>query len=498
MTMDYVIGLDIGTTGVKCAAIDKFGTLLFEGLRTHDAINLVPGFAEGDPDIWWDESLGLLSEVVSTLGKEGVSGIGVSGMVPTLILVDSNGKAIRPSIQMNDCRAVREIEELKDLIDEDEYFQRSGNMINQQVIFPKYLWLQRNEPENLSRAEYIMGSYNYITFKLTGVPGLELNWALESGMWSLQDNQWIPEILDSVGFEDSLLSPVYSPTDIVGRVTGEVSDITGLPQGTPVIAGSADHIASALAAGMNREGDLLLKFGGGADILVVSDRPVTDKRLFIDYHDVPGMYIVNGCMASSGSVIKWFSEDISGTDYSVLSRMAEKSPPGSKGLITLPYFLGEKTPIFDIRARGTILGLTLSHNKGDIFRSLLESVAFGFRHHLEVMEEMGIVPGRVFMTNGGSRNKLWRSITADVVGHDAVYLEKHTGSSLGAAFLVGIATGVYHSWDQIGSFMQDKVIVKSDPENHRLYSKYFQIYKDLYRNNRELFSDLFELENQMS
>ncbi len=351
MTMDYVIGLDIGTTGVKCAAIDRFGNLLFEGLRTHDAINLFPGFAEGDPDIWWDESLELLSEVVATLGKEGVSGIGVSGMVPTLILIDSNGKAIRPSIQMNDCRAVREIEELKDLIDEDEYFQRSGNMINQQVIFPKYLWLQRNEPENLSRAKYIMGSYNYITFKLTGVPGLELNWALESGMWSLQDDQWIPEILDSVGFEDSLLSPVYSPTDIVGRVTGEVSNITGLPKGTPVIAGSADHIASALAAGMNRVGDLLLKFGGGADILVVSDRPVTDKRLFIDYHDVPGMYIVNGCMASSGSVIKWFSEDISGTDYSVLSRMAEKSPPGSKGLITLPYFLGEKTPIFDIRAR---------------------------------------------------------------------------------------------------------------------------------------------------
>lgn len=498
MTMDYVIGLDIGTTGVKCAAIDRFGNLLFEGLRTHDAINLFPGFAEGDPDIWWDESLELLSEVVATLGKEGVSGIGVSGMVPTLILIDSNGKAIRPSIQMNDCRAVREIEELKDLIDEDEYFQRSGNMINQQVIFPKYLWLQRNEPENLSRAKYIMGSYNYITFKLTGVPGLELNWALESGMWSLQDDQWIPEILDSVGFEDSLLSPVYSPTDIVGRVTGEVSNITGLPKGTPVIAGSADHIASALAAGMNRVGDLLLKFGGGADILVVSDRPVTDKRLFIDYHDVPGMYIVNGCMASSGSVIKWFSEDISGTDYSVLSRMAEKSPPGSKGLITLPYFLGEKTPIFDIRARGTILGLTLSHNKGDIFRSLLESVAFGFRHHLEVMEEMGIVPGRVFMTNGGSRNKLWRSITADVVGHDAVYLEKHTGSSLGAAFLAGIATGVYHSWDQIGSFMQDKVIVKSDPMNHRLYSRYFQIYKDLYRNNRKSFSDLFELENQIS
>jgi xylulokinase len=199
-------------------------------------------------------------------------------------------------------------------------------------------------------------------------------------------------------------------------------------------------------------------------------------------------------MASSGSVVKWFSRDISGTDYSELTRMAEKSPPGSRGLITLPYFLGEKTPIFDIKARGTILGLTLSHNKGDIFRSLLESVAFGFRHHLEVIEEIGIVPGRVFMTNGGSRNELWRSITADVVGHDAVYLEKHTGSSLGAAFLAGIATGVYHSWDEIGSFMQDKVVVKSDPANHELYSRYYQIYRDLYTNNIGLFSELFEIE----
>lgn len=495
MIMGYVIGLDIGTTGVKCAAIDRFGALVFEGVRTHDSINHTPGFAEGDPDLWWSESTDLLREAVSCLGKAGVRGIGVSGMVPTLILVDKGGNAIRPSIQMNDCRAVKEIEELKEFINEEKYFRLSGNMVNQQVIFPKYLWLQRNEPENLDKAEYIMGSYNYITYKITGIPSLELNWALESGMWSLEGEQWIPGILDNVGLKDSLLSPVYKPTDVVGGVTRGVSDITGLPEGTPVIAGSADHIASALAAGMNREGDLLLKFGGGADILAVSGRPVTDKRLFIDYHDVPGMYIVNGCMASSGSVVKWFSRDISGTDYSDLTRMAEKSPPGSRGLITLPYFLGEKTPIFDMKARGTIMGLTLSHNKGDIFRSLLESVAFGFKHHLEVMKEMKIVPGRVFMTNGGSRNELWRQITADVVGQDAVYLQKHTGSSLGAAFLAGIATGVYHSWDQIGTFMQDKVVVKSNPANHELYSRYFKIYRDLYNNNKGLFSELFEIEN---
>jgi len=493
--MKSVIGLDIGTTGVKCAVIDESGNILYEGIRTHNAINTFPGFAEGDPDIWWRESIELLREVVSTLGKEDISGIGVSGMVPTLILVDSSGDAIRPSIQMNDCRAVREIEELKDLIDEDKYFQQSGNMINQQVIFPKYLWLQRNEPEHLSRSKLIMGSYNYITYKITGVATLELNWALESGMWSLEDKCWIPEICDSVGLTIELLPPVYFPTDIVGNVTKEIAELTGLKEGTPVIAGSADHIASALAAGMNKAGDLLLKFGGGADILVVSEKLVTDKRLFIDYHDIPNMYILNGCMASSGSVVKWFSEDISGTDYSELTLMAKQSPPGSNGLITLPYFLGEKTPIFDVKARGTIFGLSLSHNKGDIFRSLLESVAFGFRHHLEVIEEMGINPGRVFMTNGGSRNELWRSITADVVGHDAVYLEKHTGSSLGAAFLSGIATGLYSSWDQIGSFMQDKVVVKSNPLNHGLYSKYFQIYKNLYDNNSNLFSELFDLQN---
>ena len=218
-------------------------------------------------------------------------------------------------------------------------------------------------------------------------------------------------------------------------VTGEAAGHTGLAEGTPVVAGSADHIASAFSAGVKSPGDLLVKLGGAGDILYDLDRLVVDPRLFLDYHVIPGKYLINGCMAASGSIIKWFRTHLApDSDYSALDAEGAVLPCGSEGLVLLPYFLGEKTPINDPLARGVLFGLTLSHTRGHVYRAILEGIAYGFRHHLEVLAERNLRANKARVTNGGARSALWKQVTADVVGIPLEEVAHHPGSSLGSGF----------------------------------------------------------------
>lgn len=490
---DLALGIDIGTTSVKVIVISKDCKIVREISKPHDLISTQPGFAEEDPANWWQSVLAILKELSKEGLGERIASIGVTGMVPTLILVDEDLNAIRFSIQQNDARSTDEIEELRAVVDEKKYFAETANTLNQQVIFPKYLWLKKHEPENVKKARWIMGSYDFISTKLTGAPHTEINWALESGMWYVQEKKWDTDIVKTVDMPERILPRVYEPAEVVGATTEALQSETGLPAGIPVVAGSADHIASSLAVGLSRQGDLLLKFGGAGDIMFVSDTLKMDRRLFLDYHDIPCRYVLNGCMASSGSLVKWYMNLLHETSYDELRRQAEESGVGSQGLITLPYFLGEKTPIFNTKARGIIFGLDLHHNRGDIFRSIMESVVFGFMHHIEVLRESGHEIKRVFISDGGARDPLWRKITADAVGMDVQYITDNPGSSLGAAFIAGVSAGLFQDWDEIDKFLSHAITVKADPENHELYLKYYKLYRKLYETLKPLYEELYTL-----
>lgn len=490
---DLALGIDIGTTSVKVLLISKDGKVLFETSKAHDLVSSEPGFAEEDPNVWWDSVKLILKELCEKNLSDRIAAIGVTGMVPTLILVDEKLNAIRNSIQQNDARTTKEIEELKQVVDEDKYFAATANTLNQQIIFPKYLWLKKHEPENIKKARWIMGSYDYISTKLTGNPHVEYNWALESGMWLVKEKKWHKDILKTADMDESILPTVFEPTQVVGDTTEALKNETGFPDGIPVVAGSADHIASSLAVGLKDEGDLLLKFGGAGDIMFVTNSLMMDRRLFLDYHDIPSKYVLNGCMASSGSLIKWYMKLLKENSYDELDKLAEESGIGSQGLVTLPYFLGEKTPIFDTKARGLIFGLDLHHNRGDIFRSIMESVVFGFKHHIEVLNESGFEIKRVFISDGGARDPLWRKITADAVGVDIKYITDNPGSSLGAAFIAGYSSGIFTDWDEIDKFLTKSEITVADKENNLKYEKYYQLYRKLYTTLKPLYEELYTI-----
>lgn len=487
---DYLLGIDIGTTATKGILCDLEGHIVAEAEAPATLCSPQAGWAEEDAEAWW----GNLPRVVqSCLTQSGISSsaiaaVGVSGMVPTIVLLDQEGHVLRPSIQQNDARSFQEIADFQAVLNEQEILQRTGSAITQQSIGPKLLWLRRHEPQVMERAHHVMGSYDFIVYRLTGVFSIERNWALESGLFDLHREDWDDAILALATIDRTWLAPVHWPADVVGRVTRAAASFTGLAEGTPVVAGSADHIASAFSAGLKKQGDLLVKLGGAGDMLYCLEQLTVDPRLFLDYHVIPGKFLLNGCMAASGSIIKWFRHQFAPqVDYADLDREAAEVPPGAEGLIVLPYFLGEKTPIFDPLARGLFLGLTLTHRRAHLYRAILEGISFGFYHHLQVLAERGLTATKARVTNGGARSMLWKQITADVLGVPLEQIARHPGSSLGAAFIAGKGIGAFQAWDEIERYIVIEAVTWPNPEHHQHYRRLFDLYREAYERLKPLF-----------
>jgi xylulokinase len=510
-----LLGVDIGTTETKAVLVDTEGGVVAEAAREATLHSEHPNWAEADPAQWWDNVCAIIHELVAAAGARAVAGnpadpgeaagsivgVGVSGMVPAMVLLDADGGVIRRSIQQNDARTGEEIDELRRAYDPARFFALTGGSINQQVVAPKSRWLLRHEPAAMARLHTLFGSYDYVTHLLTGERGVDRNWALESGLYDLRSESWSDELVSLAGLEPTHLPRVRASHEVVGAVTASAAAATGLAVGTPVVAGAADHVASAFATTAYESGDLVIKFGGAGDILYSLDRLVTDPRLFIDYHLVPGKYYLNGCMATSGSLLKWFVRGFCGDDvreaaragmdaYAYLDAQAARIPAGSDGLVVLPYFLGEKTPLHDPDARGTILGLGLHHTRHHLYRAVLEAVAYGFRHHVDVLAERGLAIRRVLASDGGARSDLWLQIAADVLGQTVQRVAGHPGSSLGAAVAAGVGTGVLPDWQAVERYVVPSTRFEPDAVRGAVYDQRYGVYREAYERLQGLFPRL--------
>jgi xylulokinase len=489
--MALTLGIDVGTTSTVGILIDGEGRTLALAQRPVELYSERPGWAEEDPGQWWDNTCALTGELLAKAGRNAaeIAAVGVTGMLPAVVLLDADGRLLRRSIQQSDGRTGREVAELAAEVDAAAFVRRTGNGINQQLVAPKLRWLERHEPEVFGRIATVFGSYDYINWRLIGARVVEHNWALESGFLDLASGQIDPELVALGHIDPAPLPPVKPPHEVIGEVTRAAASTTGLAAGTPVVAGCADHVASAFVAGIRRDGDLLIKFGGAGDILLATDRPKPDPRLFLDYHLVPGLFLPNGCMACSGAVLNWIVREMVGrvdaeipaeTPHARLDRLAADLPAGAEGLILLPYFLGEKTPLHDPYARGTLVGLGLHHTTGHIWRAALEAVAFGFRHHVEVFEELGQSVRRVVASDGGAKSRVWIQIAADVLGHPIELLAGHPGSCLGAAYVAGVAVGSFNGWDEIAQYVRPAGVVAPNPANRDRYARHYGLYRELY------------------
>ena len=479
-----ILGLDIGTTACKGLLLAPAGTVLAEASAPQPQFAPQPGWAEADADAWWGNARAVTRDLLAQAPHAQVRGVGVAGMLPALLLLDERGTPLRRSIQQNDARTGAQIAAMSAATDEAAFLARTGSPISQQSIGPRVRWLREHEPDLMARVAHLCGSYDYVTFRLTGALGIERNWALESGLYDLRTADWADDLLALGAVERRWLPTLRWPTDLVGTVTPEAAAATGLPAGTPVCAGSADHIASALATGCLDEGDLLLKIGGSADTLYPAARGEPHPQLFLDYHDAPGRFVLNGCMASGGSLLGWFvaqfCRDVPGPNpYATLDAEVAAIPPGCDGLTLLPYVLGEKTPIFDPAARGVLSGLTLAHTRAHVYRAILESFAYGFRHHLDVLRDAGHTPRRALISDGGARSPLWRQIVADTLGLAVTHCDHPSGGALGAALVAGVAVGAW-DWSMARTVAQPRGTAIPDPATAPAYATAYRAYRDLY------------------
>jgi len=481
----FTIGLDIGTTstiGILIELPNRVAALASRPATLHAPH---PGWAEADPRQWWANVCAICRELLAAepRARTALAGIGVAGMLPALVLLDAAGRPLRPSIQQSDARCDAELAALIARTDTARFLALAGNGLNQQVAAPKLHWLARHEPDVLRGTKTLLGSYDYVSYRLTGVLGTERNWALEAGFLDLHTGLVADELLHVAGIPPSLLPTVRHGHAILGEVTAEAAEETGLPPGVPVIAGSADHIASAYAAGLVAEGDVLLKFGGSADILMASTRAQPDHRLYLDYHSIPGLYVPNGCMASGGSMLNWLACILApGEDkaHQRLDLLAERLPPGSDGVVVLPYPLGEKSPLHDPLARATISGLSLNHTAGHIWRATLESVGYALRHHAEVFREVGHPIHRLLASDGGAKSLVWMQIMADIFAMPVRVLTDHPGSCLGAAWLAAIGTGASTDWHGVTNFVGAGRVLQPNIKNSARYDAGYARFRSLY------------------
>jgi xylulokinase len=487
-----VIGIDIGTTSTIAVAVELSGRTIASATRPSRLSSPCPGFAEADPEEWWSNATQVLRDVIAKLPAERIlGGVCVTGMLPAVILLDDEGRILRPSIQQSDARCAPEVDALREELDEASFLARTGQGLTQQLVAPKLRWIRTHEPDVYRRIAHILGSYDFINMRLTGRLTVERNWALEAGFVDLADHRAAPDLVALSGLPFSVLPELVRAHDVIGAVTAEAARATGLPEGLPVFGGAADHIASALAAGLTQPGDVLLKFGGAGDIIAIAGQPEPDRRLFLDYHLIPGLYAPNGCMASSGSFLRWLAQMIGGSEgdgvLAELDREAATVPAGAGGVRILPYFLGEKTPIHDPLARGTITGLSLGHTRGHIWRAALEAIACGFRHHLEVLEETDRPVGRVFASDGGSKSLIWMQIVADICGRPVQVLAEAFGSSVGAAWVAAAGAGLV-SWDDVSKATTIGAVLEPSAESMSANSAIYGEYRDLYETLKPYFA----------
>jgi xylulokinase len=482
-----VLGIDAGTTSTKVVLADPLTADPLTAVVAQASAPAVlssphPGWAQAETAQWWENVCLLIPRVLREAGvtPADVAAVAATGMVPAVIPADAAGRPLRPAILQNDTRAKDEVLELAAALPGLDFTALTGSALTQQSVAPTLLWLARHEAEVWARTATVLGSYDWIAVALGARPHVERNWAIESGLYALSDGSFLDPVLDRLdraGIDRGVLPPVVDPGTVVGEVSAAAAAATGLRTGTLIVAGGADHVLSAYAAGLSSPGDWLVKLGGAGDILVVTGGVFVDERLYLDAHPRQGLWLPNGCMATSGSLIRWFQSVSGGTPVAELEAEAAVAAPAE--LICLPYFLGEKSPLHDPDLRGAFLGLHLGHTRGDLYRSILEGIAYGFRQHAQIFAERGVlVKETARVSNGGSKSRVWKQILADALGVALEPILDHPGAALGAALAAGVGSGLLADWAAAGDLVTIGDPIEPDTSLKDRYAEAYQVYLD--------------------
>ena len=496
--MRHYLGIDIGTFESKGVLVDERGDIIASAAKPHKMIVPQPGWAEHRPrEDWWEDFTFISKKLIADSGvaPPSIRAVGSSAIGPCMLPVDSNGVPLMNAVLYGvDARAVKEIAELTERIGEQVLLDRCGNALTSQSVGPKILWLKRNAAEIFARTHKILTSTSYLVHRLTGRFVIDHYTAANSSPFYLADERAWSDALapDIISLEQ--LPDLAWTTDIAGHVTMRAAAETGLAEGTPVIVGTVDAAAEALSVGVLEKGDMMLMYGSTIFIIMIAETRVRDPRLWYAPWLFPNQHASMSGLATSGTLTHWFRDQFAREleperAAATLAAEAEHSPPGAKGLIVLPYFSGERTPIHDPHAKGVFFGLNLTHDRGDMFRALLEGIACGTAHILDTYRDTGQEPRGIYAVGGGTRNRVWTQATSDISGCRQIVRTKTVGAAYGDAFLAALAVGDagpedIRRWNPVASE------ITSDPAKRDMYHRQYDIFRALYPQTRDLMKRL--------
>lgn len=476
------LGVDIGTSSSKGVLVDAAGAVLASASREHGVQRPHPGWVEMDGRVWWDEFCSLARELVGGSSHE-VAAVGVSGMGPCVLLTDEHDEPVRPAILYGvDTRAGQQERACTDRYGAGEILRRCGSAMSSQAAGAKVAWVAEHEPAAYARARRLFMPASWLARKLTGAYVLDHHSASQcTPMYDVHAQAWLQPWAGEVAPRLEL-PPLQWANDTAGVVTADAAANTSLPQGIPVTTGTIDAWSEAISVDAHNVGDLMLMYGTTMFLINTVETPIRVPALWGPVGAFRGTFSLAGGMATSGAITAWLRELYGGADYAELIEEAAAVPAGSDGLLMLPYFAGERTPIMDPSARGIIAGLTLSHRREHIYRAALEATAFGVRHNIETMLDAGARVGRVVAVGGGVTSDLWPQIVTDVTGVEQVIPERTIGAAYGAAHLAAkqVRDVAIRDWNPPRTTCRPATAVR------RLYDERYRLYRQLYESTRDI------------
>ncbi len=505
--MSYLMGIDVGTTGTRAVIVRPDGHVMGAATAPHQPIRMErPGWAEQDPEDWWQATVLGVRQVLDQTGIKGseIAAVGLSGQMHGVVLLDGARAVLRPSLIWCDQRSDKQCEWITSKVGAQKLIRLALNPALTGFSAPKLLWVRDHEPAIWKCAAHFLLPKDYVRLRLTGEFATDVADASGTLLFDVAKRKWSKQLLSALDINPDWLPRVYESPEVTGQITAETAIITGLRAGTPVAAGAGDQAASAVGNGVVLPGITSATLGTSGVIFAYTEQPKLDPqgRIHTFCHAVPGKWHVMGVTQGAGLSLRWFRDELGAAEawyasrvgadpYELILREAESAPPGSGGLLFMPYLMGERTPHLDPLARGGWFGLTAAHSRAHLIRAVLEGVAFSLRDSLEIFGELKIPVHEIRVSGGGSRSFLWRQIQADVYGREVVSLREAEGSAFGAALLAGVASKTYASVPEAAQqAIQVREHLLPQASNVQLYDRQYDVYRQFYPAVRKLAHEL--------
>lgn len=493
--MKYVIGIDLGTSGVKCILLSENGNIIDSTSVKYKPDFIENGFVEQEPYIWWKKTKEALSILINKNShlKENIDAISCSGQMHSSVFLDSNGNSIRKAILWNDTRTTKQVKEICDLcINIDNIISKVYNIPLEGFTLPKILWLKENENDNFKKLSKVIMPKDYINYMLTGNIYTDISDASGTLMFDVKNLCWSNEILELVKLDASILPEVLESTDLVGTIKNEIANDLGISSRIKIIAGGADNSCAAVGNGITSKGKAVISIGTSGTVIAYLDNIPSNLKgnVHLFNYSIPNSFYAMGCMLCAGESLNWLKRNIfENISFNELNNLARNIPAGSNGVIFLPYLFGERNPYNDSNARGVFFGLSGSTGKGEIIRSVMEGVGFGIKDLLNIVLDFTDI-NEIYITGGGAKSDIWGQIISDIIQYRINILNIEEGPSFGAGLIALVGSEIQKDFN----FTKEdtiKIIKTITPGNNtEKYSKIYKIYNELYKSNKHIFEQL--------